>query len=86
MIYTPIFIALVVAIYKSHKNNFFKFAITAFIPVLILVGIAYSVSKELTESFSPDVFFKNYLLVIFTLSFVWIAVVKINNIFSKNFA
>lgn len=90
MIYTPIFIALVVAIYKLHKNNFFKnnlfkLAITALIPVLILAGIVLSVLKELTESFSPDIFFKNYLFVIIILSFVWIVVVKINNIFNKNF-
>ena len=75
MIYTPIFIALVVAIYKSHKNNFFKFAIVALIPVLILVGIAYSVSKELTESFSPDIFFKNYLLVIFLFGLQWLKLI-----------
>lgn len=83
LIYTPIFITIFLAICHLYKNNVVKLFLTALFPVLILLGLALIVLNELTDQFSPDVFFKSYIEVIIISSCVWLFVAFIDKKFKK---
>lgn len=78
MIYTPIFIAILVATIYLYKNNLIKLIAIMVVPVLILSIIFINISNQLTDKYSPIDFFINYAKLVLILIFTWGAVAFID--------